>query len=93
MNPDGTVNSAAFKLRGRPDPSLSVELATLTTVTECRDRPGLPALGVAILVARVPRALGLAVNHDPCPPEEPTNVAHALIVGAIVLLAPTVRSA
>lgn len=82
LNPDDTVNSAAFKLRGKPDPSLSVELAKRTTVTECRDRPNRPALGVAILVAAAPRTLGLAVDHDPCPPEEPTNVAHALIIGA-----------
>jgi hypothetical protein len=31
VNPDGTVNSAAFKLRGHPAPQVSVDLARLTT--------------------------------------------------------------
>jgi len=83
MNPDGSVNSAAFKLRnGKPDPSISVEVARLTTIEECVGRPGRPGFGLASLMARCPRGLGLRVEHDPCPDEEPTNTAHALITGA-----------
>ncbi len=82
MNPDGTVNSGAFKLQGKPDPSASVELAKLTTAEACLQRAGKPGLGVAALQARVPRAFGLEVRHDPYPKEDPTNEAHALIIGA-----------
>lgn len=74
---DGTVNPAAFRLRGKPDPSLSVEHAKLTTARECADRPGRPGFGVAALKASVPLALGLKVQHAP----EPGNYAHALIEG------------
>lgn len=82
LYPDGTINSAAFKLRsGKPDPHLSVELARLTTPQECAQRPGRPGFGVAALRAQVPRSLGLRVRHDPCPPQDPTNDAHALIEG------------
>jgi hypothetical protein len=81
LNSDGSINSAAFKLRGKPDPHLSVELARLTTPQECALRPGRPGFGVAVLEAQVPRSLGLRVRHDPCPPEDPANYAHALIEG------------
>jgi len=38
LNSDGTVNSAAFKLRGKPDPNISVDLARLTTPQESLNR-------------------------------------------------------
>ena len=81
INSDGSVNSAAFKLRGNPDPSISVDLAKLTTPQECARRPGRPGFGVAVLVAQVPRSLGFTVRHDPNPAEDPGNDAHALIEG------------
>ena len=37
-------------------------------------------LAVALAIA-VPRRLGFEVQHDPCPPQEPDNYAHSLIIG------------
>jgi hypothetical protein len=34
LNPDGTVNSNAFKKDGKPDPEISVDLASMTTVRQ-----------------------------------------------------------
>jgi hypothetical protein len=78
LRPDGTVNSYAFMLRGQPDPTISVDLARLTTPEETAHRTGKPGAGVGALVAEVPLALGLAVRHDPLP----GNAAHSLISGA-----------
>jgi hypothetical protein len=77
INPDGTVNSAAFKLDGKPDGSISVDLARLTTPERCLAVGGKPELGVGALRAEVPLDLGFAVRHDP----QPENEAHALIEG------------
>lgn len=77
INPDGTVNSAAFKLRGKPDPSLSVDLARLSTPEETASRPGTPGFGVGVLEASGPRSIGFQVRHDPFP----DNPAHSLIEG------------
>ena len=75
---DGSISSAAFKDRkGRPDNSISVELASLTTPQECAARPGRPGFSVISLTAREPRSLDLTVRHDPLP----DNYAHALIEG------------
>ena len=75
VNPDGAVNSAAFKRRKEYDPSISVDLARLTTPQETL--ASRPHFGVGILVAGVPRRLGFAVRHDPLP----DNPAHSLIEG------------
>lgn len=77
INPDGSVNSAAFKLRGRPDPQISVEVARLTTPQESLGRTVRPGFQLGILLAAIPRALNLTVRHDPLP----DNDAHALIIG------------
>jgi hypothetical protein len=77
LNPDGTVNSAAFKVRGRPDPRISVDLARLTTPEEVLARASRPGFGLGVLAARVPRSLGFTVRPDPLP----DNLAHALIEG------------
>jgi hypothetical protein len=77
VNADGTVNSAAFKRRGQPDPQVSVDLARLTTRDEILARAPRPGFGLGVLVARAPRALGLTVRHDPLP----GNPAHSLIEG------------
>jgi len=73
----GSVKSNAYKLDGKPDPSISVDLAKLTTVDEsiARGRRGDTQIGV-LRVGDV-RALGLTVRHDPT--EE--NPSHTLIEG------------
>lgn len=77
IDPDGSVNSAAFKLRGRPDFSISVDLAKLTTPEEALARAPRPEFGLGVLLARDARALGFSVRPDPLP----GNPAHALIEG------------
>ena len=77
VDPDGSVNSAAFKLRGRPDFSISVDLAKLTTPEEALARAPRPEFGFGVLLARETRALGFAIRPDPLP----DNPAHALIEG------------
>ena len=78
IRPDGTVSSYAFMLRREPDPSISVDLARLTTPSETATRTGRLGAGVGVFLARVPRALGLHVRHDP----QLDNPAHSLIEGA-----------
>jgi hypothetical protein len=75
VNEDGTVNSAAYKLRGRPDLSISVDLARLTTPKQVIAAH--PHAGVDVLVAHVPRSMGFDVCHAPLP----HNPAHCLIEG------------
>ncbi|MBO1347137.1 MAG: hypothetical protein EBE86_006960 [Hormoscilla sp. GUM202] len=77
VNPDGTVNSAAFKRRGKPDNSISVDLARLTTPQETLERSGKEGFGLGVLVAIEPRSQGFDVRHDPLP----DNPAHSLIEG------------
>jgi hypothetical protein len=77
VDPDGAVNSAAFKVRGRPDLHISVDLARLTTPELALDRAPRPGFGLGVLVARIPRSLGFSVRRDPLP----DNAAHALIEG------------
>lgn len=74
---DGTISSSAYKLNGRPDREISVNLAHLTTIDKTlQDRPN---FGLGSLIARSPRNIGLEVVHDP---QNPDNEAHALIKGA-----------
>jgi hypothetical protein len=77
IKPDGSVSSAAFKLRGRPDPGVSVDLARLTTPQATLARAPRPGFGLGVPVAGGPRALNLTVHHDPLP----DNPAHAMIEG------------
>ena len=77
INPDGSVNSAAFKLRGKPDPSISVDLARLTSLGESIAVASRPGFRLGLLVAALPRSIGLVVRHDPLP----ENHAHSLIEG------------
>ena len=63
VNPDGTVNSGAYKYGGKFASSISVDLARLTTPEDTlRYRP---TFGLGSLEARVPRGLGLTVRHAP----------------------------
>jgi hypothetical protein len=77
VDSDGAVNSAAFKVRGRPDLHISVDLARLTMPDAALARAPRPGFGLGVLVARVPRSLGFSVRRDPLP----DNAAHALIEG------------
>lgn len=77
INIDGSVNSAAYKLHGKPDPSVSVDLARLTTVQESLDRAPTVGFFLGQLRAAVPMAMQLDVRHDPVP----ENPSHSLIEG------------
>jgi hypothetical protein len=77
LNPDGTVASNAFKLRGRPDAEPSVDLARLTTPSESRARAGRPGFQLGVLRAGDVRALGLTVTHEPTE----DNPSHCLVRG------------
>lgn len=63
VKPDGSVSSAAFRDGSKPDPHCSVYLARLTTPEEVLSL-GLPGQRVASLPAKIPRDLGLEVEHD-----------------------------
>jgi hypothetical protein len=82
---DGTISSVAFCFRGEPDPSLSVDLAKLTTPQEVLQRARKPGAGVGVITAGVPRGLGLTVRHDPIREDNEqglaANPAHTLIEG------------
>lgn len=74
---NGQVSSSAFKRGKDPDPEVSVNLARLMAYDEMLRRANRPDQGVGVIVARVPRALGLTVRHDPVE----GNPAHAVIEG------------
>jgi hypothetical protein len=77
INPDGTVASNAFKLHGRPDPEISVDLARVTAESESLARAGRPGFRLGALRAGDVRALGLTVTHEPTD----DNPSHCLIRG------------
>ena len=75
VDPDGSVNSAAFKYKGRPANRVSVDLARLTTpLAALAPRP---TFGLGSLTAGSPRSLGLTVQHEPTS----GNSAHSVIEG------------
>lgn len=77
VNEDSTVNSAAFKHRGKPDREISVDLARRTTMAETLDRAPHRGFGLGLLMAASARQIGFDVRYDP----QPDNGAHCLIVG------------
>jgi len=77
LYPDGTVNSNAYKLDGKPDPEISVDLAKLTEEVEALARAGRPGFRLGLLQVRDIRSRGLTIRHDPT--EE--NPAHCVIEG------------
>jgi hypothetical protein len=83
VKPGGQVASVAFCFRGQPDPTVSVDLARLTTIEESISRK--PGSGLGMLVTSTPRALGLRVEHDPVRPDDPEgrppNPSHSQILG------------
>ena len=79
---DGKVSSAAYKRRGKvPDNEVSVDLARLTTPVESLRRAPNSGFALGFLLAAAPRRMGFEVRHDPCPPQEPDNLAHSPIAG------------
>jgi hypothetical protein len=77
VDPDGSVNSAAFKVRGRPDLHISVDLASVTSPWAALARAPRPGFGLGALQVGAVRLLGFSVRRDPLP----DNPAHALIEG------------
>ena len=58
LNPDRTVNSNAYKKGGKPDPEISVDLATLSTIQESLLRaPDPTSFTIGIIQTRTVRAL------------------------------------
>ena len=78
LHNDGSVKSNAYKLNGKPDPSISVDLAKLTTLEESIARGQREDTLVRVLTVREVKALGLTVRHDP----KDENPSHALIEGS-----------
>lgn len=74
---DGSVNSNAYKLNGKPDPEISVDLARLSTPQESLSRAQQAGFRLGVLRVAELRALGLTVRHDPTP----ENPAHCVIEG------------
>ncbi len=78
MNPDRSVNSAAYKLRKDPDPEPSVDLAKLTKgPQETLSRAPKAGFGLGVLIVRQVKELGFVVQHKPLT----ENFAHCVIVG------------
>jgi hypothetical protein len=76
---DGSVNSSVYCFDSRPDPSISVDIASLTTFRDVRNRRG-NNIGVGRLMAAVPLQMELTVRHDPTVgPPAGDNDAHAVI--------------
>ena len=78
---NGVVSLSAFRVGGKPDHQMSVDLVRLTTLAAFQARGKNPdyKYGVGILLAGFPRQpdLGFDVVHAP----EEANAAHALIIG------------
>jgi hypothetical protein len=67
IDPEGKVNSSAFKTGKIYDCQISVEIARLTTLDACLHRPPRRIYGVAGIQAAIPRGLGFTVRHVPLP--------------------------
>jgi hypothetical protein len=78
VNADGTVNSNAFKLHGRPDPEISVDLARLTTPEQSLSRAPNDRFRLGVMQAGAVRELKLVVRHKPID----DNESHSVIEGA-----------
>ena len=78
INADGSVNSAAYKLHGKPTNRFSVDLARLTTPEETAARAERPGFGVGRLRVADLRAQEFEVRHAP----EQGNYAHCQVEGS-----------
>lgn len=79
INPDGSVNSNAYKLHGHPDPEPSVDVARLTSV-QAAIAGALargPKFRVGVLSVRELRVSGFDAVHKPTD----ANPAHCVVVG------------
>jgi hypothetical protein len=76
-NPDGSVNSSAFKQNNQYETRISVDRASLTTPEMSVGRAGKDGFVIASLRAGDARELGFSVEPDPLQ----DNPAHALITG------------
>ena len=75
-------NSGGTKGRHRDEP-LSVDLGSICTPDETRDRGTTPNFfHVAVLIATEIRQIGLGIARDPIMNEDPPNPAHGLILGS-----------
>lgn len=74
---DGKVKSNAYKRGGKPDPSISVDLAKLTTLEESIARGRRADTLAGVLTLKEIKALGLTVRHNPTD----ENPSHVLIEG------------
>lgn len=77
LNPDGSVNSNAFKLNGKPDPQISVDIARLTSPEQSVARSRNSNCRLSMLIVGEVRSLGLGVLHRPTD----ENYAHGVILG------------
>jgi hypothetical protein len=78
VNPDGSVNSAAYKLRKDPDPEPSVDSAkVIKGPQETLSRAPRAGFGLGVLTVREVKKLGFVVQYKPLP----GNSAHCIIVG------------
>jgi hypothetical protein len=77
VNTDGTVSSAAYKLGGKPDNQISVDLAKLTTPEESVQRARRPGAGLGFLRVGFARSLAFMVRHVPVA----ENFSHCQIEG------------
>lgn len=77
LYPDGKIKSNAYKLNGKPDASVSVDLAKLTNLEESRGRARRPDVIIGVLTVREVRGLGLTVRHDPTD----ENPSHTVVEG------------
>jgi len=77
---NGKVNKGAYYFSGEPDPSASVDLASLTTAEKTRLGARKPEnAGVGEILSDVPIDLGLKVKR--VPDLKTGNLAHCLIIG------------
>lgn len=79
IKPDGTPSSFAYSLR-KEEKGLSVDVARLSTYAlSVKDTSKYKLFQHT---AAAVRTLLLCVCHDPCPKEDPGNVAHTQILGS-----------
>jgi hypothetical protein len=75
---DGCPTAGIWRLKGKPDPEPSVDLARLTTPeTVLAGAKGRPGFGVGKITIRDAKDLGFAVEYRP----ELGNKAHCILVG------------
>lgn len=77
VNPDGSVNSGAFKVNGQYPTTLSVDIAKLTDPQTSVNRAKKAGFRLGCLLAADPMQMGFRVVHEP----EQDNPSHAHLIG------------